>query len=75
MITVTVEGAGTLVGLESGNVRDTQSYALPYRKAHGGRLAAYVRSTSSPGAIVIRASAAGLTSAEVALQSVSAAKP
>ncbi|MBQ7679344.1 MAG: glycoside hydrolase family 2 [Butyrivibrio sp.] len=56
-IAVTVEGAGELMGLDSGDLADTTSFTKPQRRTFRGELVAYIRRTE-PGAIHVRATAA-----------------
>lgn len=54
-ITVKVEGPGELVGLENGDVQDLEPYRSGTRKAHRGRLLAYVRTNGGAGEITVTA--------------------
>jgi beta-galactosidase len=60
-VTFSVSGPGKIVGVDNGNPVDTSSYQGTSRKAFAGKVLAIVRSTGSPGPIVIQASSAGLT--------------
>ena len=62
-VAVRVEGPGELLGLESGDVADTEAYTTPFRKTYRGRLVAYVRSTGVAGTVRLRAESAGLEAA------------
>jgi beta-galactosidase len=64
-VTFAVTGPGTLVGVDNGNPVDTASYKAQNRKAWSGKVLAIVRSTGSPGSIVISASSSGLTGGSV----------
>jgi beta-galactosidase len=43
LVTVTVEGAGKLAGMENGDIADVTEYQSDYRRVFHGRLVAYVR--------------------------------
>ena len=47
MVTVTVEGAGKLAGMENGDIADVTEYQCDYRRAFHGRLVAYIRTVGS----------------------------
>ncbi len=69
MIHVSVEGSGTLLGIENGDQADNTEYSAPQRRAHCGRLLVFVRATEQPGPIRVTCRTAGsLRSAEVELQ-------
>ena len=57
----TVEGAGTLVGVDNGKQADHQSYQDDNRDAYNGSLVAIVQSTKDAGKITVKAEADGLT--------------
>ena len=57
----TVEGAGTLVGVDNGKQADHQSYQDNNRDAYNGSLVAIVQSTKDAGEITVKAEADGLT--------------
>jgi beta-galactosidase len=61
-VTFSVSGPGKLVGLDNGDATDTTSYKGTSRKAFSGKVLAIVRSTTTPGSVVITASSSGLTS-------------
>jgi beta-galactosidase len=68
-IMVTVEGAGTLLGIENGDQADNTDYALPVRCAYRGKLLVYVRAARQPGSIrVICRSFGSLREAVVELE-------
>lgn len=69
-VTVTVEGAGELLGLENGDAQDLNPYHAPFRAAHHGRLLAYVRAGAEPGLIRVTAEAPGLAPAAVEIRTV-----
>lgn len=57
----TVEGAGTLVGVDNGEQADHQSYQDDNRDAYNGSLVAIVQSTKDAGKITVKAESDGLT--------------
>ncbi|WP_340025024.1 glycoside hydrolase family 2 TIM barrel-domain containing protein [Paenibacillus sp. FSL K6-1096] len=64
-VTVTVEGAGELLGLENGNVQDLEPYRSHTRNTHHGKLLAYIRAGAVSGTIKVTAVAPGLPRAEL----------
>ena len=52
-ISVTVSGEATLLGIESGNLRDNTAYSSSYRNAHRGQLIIYIRSRETAGSAEI----------------------
>ena len=63
----TVEGEGKLVGVDNGKQDDHQSYQDDNRDAFNGQLVAIVQSTKTAGEITVTASAEGLDSAKVTI--------
>ena len=61
----TVTGPGQLVGVDNGDPTDTTSYKGTSRKAFSGKALAIVRSIGTAGAIVVSASASGVTAGSV----------
>jgi len=59
-ITITVEGSGSLLGLENGDPQDLEPYNSNKRKIFNGSLVAYVRAASSTGKMIVHAKADGL---------------
>lgn len=57
----TVEGSGTLVGVDNGKQADHQSYLDDNRNAYNGSLVAIVQSTKDAGKITVKAESEGLT--------------
>lgn len=70
LIQVTLEGPGTILGLENGNLEDTTPYVLRSRRAHQGRLLIYVASAPESGLIKICAHADKLGKQEVHIISI-----
>lgn len=66
-VTCAIEGAGRLLGLEAGNLRDVSDYTDATHPVFRGRLVAYVQSTGAPEPIRVRFTAPGLAEALVAL--------
>jgi beta-galactosidase len=64
-VAFTVTGPGQLVGVDNGNPVDTSSYKGTSRAAFNGKVLAIVRSTGSPGSIVVNATSSGLTASSV----------
>jgi beta-galactosidase len=71
-LTFSVTGPGVLVGVDNGNPIDTSSYQGPMRKAFNGKALAIVRANTMPGSIVVTATASGLTSAPLSVETKSA---
>ncbi|CAM3296154.1 glycoside hydrolase family 2 TIM barrel-domain containing protein [Paenibacillus lupini] len=63
LISVTVQGSGSLLGVYSADVTSSESYRSAGCRAYRGIAAAIVRAGRDPGAIAIEASAPGLSSA------------
>lgn len=59
MIGITVDGAAVLLGIENGDLADNTDYSSRERRAHRGRLLAYVRSNGSPGPVTVWCHARG----------------
>jgi hypothetical protein len=53
MISVTVEGSGTLLGVENGDQADNTEYSSAQRRAHHGKLLAYIRSNGQAGPVKV----------------------
>lgn len=53
MLSIGVDGAAVLLGLESGDQSDNTAYSEPRRKTYGGKLIAYLRTKTTPGPIHI----------------------
>ena len=52
--TVLVEGPAKLIGLESGNLSDTDSYKTDSKKTYLGQLRGYIQTTGQKGDIIIK---------------------
>lgn len=59
-VTVTIDGPGRLIGLESGDLSSHEDYKASKRKLYKGRLLAYIQATA-PGAIKVTVTAPGVT--------------
>ena len=66
-VALEIAGPARLIGLENGDILDHQSVKDQDRKAFKGRLVAYVQSTRDAGAVVVRATGAGLNPAQLLL--------
>jgi beta-galactosidase len=66
--TFKVEGAGTLIGVASGDYSTTESYQAPQRQLFHGRAQLIVRTGKTPGTITVSADAPGIKGASVPLQ-------
>lgn len=66
-VTFKVEGDGVLVGVDNGSSPDHDSYKADNREAFSGKLIAIVQSTRKAGSIKVTASAEGLDSASVTI--------
>lgn len=69
-VTVQVEGAGHLVGLDNGDSTDEDSYKGNNRRLFSGKLLAIIETGTIPGAVRIRVSGKGLKSAELVCEAV-----
>lgn len=69
-VTVQVEGAGHLVGLDNGDSTDEDSYKGNSRRLFSGKLLAIIETGTIPGAVRIRVSGKGLKSAELVYEAV-----
>ena len=65
MVTFKVTGRGAVAGVGSGNPRDMSSFQQQNKKAWQGVCLAIIRPETTPGKIIIRASAEGLKSASI----------
>lgn len=68
LITFTVEGAGSLLAVGSGNPVSEERYVGNERRAFRGRCLAVVKSGAGAGEIRLRAAAEGLEPAEITIQ-------
>ncbi len=66
-VEVQVSGAGELVALDTGDLRDISPVAANHRKTYEGRALAMVRAGAEAGKVTVRASAPGLVAAELVL--------
>ena len=69
-VTVQVDGAGRLVGLDNGDSTDQDSYKGTSRRLFSGKLLAVIETNPVPGIIRIRVSGKGLKSAELLCEAV-----
>ncbi|MCM1165303.1 MAG: DUF4982 domain-containing protein [Lachnospiraceae bacterium] len=64
-VTVSVEGAGRLIGLDNGDSTDYDEHKGVSRRLFSGRMLAIVAATDQSGEVVVRASSRGLPDAEL----------
>jgi len=67
-VTLKIEGAGSLVGLGSGDMTSLESYAGTTRMLYQGRALAVVRAGDQPGNITLTVSTPGLPSVKLTLK-------
>lgn len=67
LIHVAIEGPGKLLGLENGNLEDTTTYSLPYRRAYNGKLLLYISATTEKGVIKVKVQGENLGFSEVSI--------
>ena len=68
-ITCEIEGAGAIIGMESGDPQSHEDYKSNVRKAYGGKLLIYLQSQRISGDISISVTAPGLQSASLRIRS------
>lgn len=73
-VSVEVEGAGRLLGLDNGNSADFDAYKGKSRRLFGGKLLAIIGSRQAPGEIKITLSSPGLEDCILTLQALPAEK-
>jgi beta-galactosidase len=66
----TVSGPAQILGTDNGSDTDHEPFLSPHHHLHDGRAIAILHATASSGAIVLRASAAGLADGEIRLSAV-----
>ncbi|MBD5128798.1 MAG: DUF4982 domain-containing protein [Ruminococcaceae bacterium] len=64
-VTVSVEGAGRLVGLDNGDSTDYDEYKGISRRLFSGRLLAIIAATDKSGEVTVKVSSKGLPDAEI----------
>ncbi len=69
LISFDIEGEGTIIGVGNANPVSIESYQAPNRKAWMGRCLVIIKSNDKPGQIKITASADGLETEQVIIQS------
>jgi beta-galactosidase len=70
-ITFDVSGSGTLLALDNGNLQSTESHQqTSKRDAFCGRALAVIKSSMTPGTITLCASAQGLTSGQIVINTI-----
>jgi hypothetical protein len=68
-ITCEIEGAGMIIGMESGDPQSHEDYKLNVRKVYKGKLLIYLQSQRIPGDISISVTAPSLQSANLRIRS------
>lgn len=69
MISFEIEGPGTITGVGNANPESLESFQLPRRKAWHGKCMVVIKSGIVPGKITLRASADGLKSGSIVIDS------
>lgn len=64
---VQVEGAGTLIGIESGDLSDCTEYSAPYRNAYEGRMILYILNSDTTGSTTVTVHGESLRTAKITL--------
>jgi beta-galactosidase len=64
-IDLTIEGPGTIAGVDNGNPTSHESYRGTSRSAFSGKALAIIQSTSSPGTITLKATSGSLAGSSV----------
>ena len=66
-ITVSVKGAGRLLGVDNGDLNDTTPLSSPTKQARDGHVLSFVQAGHQPGTIIMSATAPGLTESKLVL--------
>ncbi|MBE5802697.1 MAG: DUF4982 domain-containing protein [Clostridiales bacterium] len=74
-VTVSVTGAGRLMGLDNGDSTDNDAYQTTSRRLFSGKVLAIIAATDEPGDIVVEVASPGKETARLTLQSVAADMP
>ncbi len=69
LVTFSIDGPGTIVGVGNANPVSLESYTIPQRKAWHGRCLMIVKSDPKAGPIIIKAIAPGLNPASIEINS------
>lgn len=69
-VKLSIIGPGEILGIENGDPKDLEPYSSLSRKVYQGRQLVYVRSTSTPGTIIITAEAENMLAGEVIIESI-----
>ncbi len=70
LVSFSVEGPGTIIGVGNANPMSIESYQLPQRKAWHGRCLVIVKSDPKAGPIILKATASGLKPASIEINSI-----
>jgi beta-galactosidase len=68
LVNFTVNGKGTLAGIDNGSQSSMESFKEPQRKAFHGLCLAIIQAAQSPGIVTVTAKADGLISATIAIR-------
>jgi beta-galactosidase len=68
LVKLTINGPGEILGMENGDAQDLEPYSSGQRKAHHGKLLAYIRAKATAGRIVITAESQDLEPAIVVIR-------
>ena len=74
LVTFSVSGPGAIVGVDNGNSPTSEPYKANRRKTFSGKCLVIVKTTKTPGSIMVTADSGGLSSASVTIPSI-ATKP
>ncbi|WP_461102090.1 beta-galactosidase GalB [Spirosoma koreense] len=69
LITFTLQGEGTLAGVDNGYQASLEPFKASYRKAYNGKCLAIIQTTEKAGKIILKATSEGLQNAEIELNS------
>jgi beta-galactosidase len=64
-----ISGTGEIAGVGNGNPTDLAGFQRPQRKTWRGRCLVIVRPATKPGSIIVKATAEGLTSSQITIES------
>ncbi|MCW2263068.1 MULTISPECIES: glycoside hydrolase family 2 TIM barrel-domain containing protein [Sphingobacterium] len=64
-LTFTIEGPGTLIGIDNANLKDTEPYTSQSRKVWKGRALAIIKGATDPGNIKITVNYPGIPKSEI----------
>lgn len=70
LITFEIDGPGEIIATGNGNPTSLESYTLPQRKAWQGKCMVVVRTTETPGKIILKARSENLKPCDVSINSI-----